>query len=282
MTDLDYAVSSIDDLIRPLPEKISKAAFGSDDFPYTKRMKRKEYETILHGLQIELVKLQYHVRNTGQRIVALFEGRDAAGKGGTIKRFREYLNPRHAHVVALSKPTESERGEWYFQRYVRRLPTAGDIALFDRSWYNRAGVERVFGFCTEAQCSKFLVEVPEFERMLIREGIILFKFWLTIGREMQLLRFHQRASDPLRTWKLSPIDISAVGKWDDYTLAKQEMMAATHTSEAPWTVIRSNDKRRARISALGHLLNALDYENKDASQIPAPDPLIIRSGIDEQ
>jgi len=277
-----HSIDSLEDLKRPLPEIITDVAFGSDNYPYAERMKFKKYEKQLAALQIELVKLQYHVRKTEQRIVVIFEGRDAAGKGGTIKRFRENLNPRHAHVVALSKPTDTEQGEWYFQRYIRHFPTAGDIALFDRSWYNRAGVERVFGFCTEQQSSKFLVEAPEFERMLIREGIILFKFWLTVGREMQLKRFHKRAIDPLKTWKLSPIDISSLDKWEAYTLAKQEMMAATHTADAPWTVIKANDKRRARINTLSYFLNELDYEHKDETQIPQVDTSIVGSGIDEQ
>jgi polyphosphate kinase 2 len=260
---------------------IEAMAFASGDYPYDKKMKEKAYLRELHQLQIELLKVQSWARENGERVVMLFEGRDAAGKGGTIKRFMEHLNPRHAHVVALSKPTEAERGQWYFQRYVDHLPTAGDMALFDRSWYNRAGVERVMGFCSEQQVSRFYEEAPEFEHMLVRDGIHLFKFWLTVGREEQLRRFHRRKGDPLKVWKLSPIDFASVGKWDDYTAAKLEMFKETHTAHAPWTVIKSNDKKRARLNCIRVVLNALDYAQKDSGAIGAIDPKIVGTGADE-
>ena len=258
-----------------LPKAITAQAFASGGYPYCERMPRKAYERDLVLLQIELLKLQRWALDTGQRIVILFEGRDAAGKGGTIKRFMEHLNPRHAHVVALTKPTEAERGQWYFQRYVSRLPTAGDIALFDRSWYNRAGVEPVMGFCTPQQTKKFLKEAPEFESALVRDGVKLFKLWLTVGRAMQLKRFHERQHDPLKSWKLSPIDLKSIPKWDDFTAARDAMFDNTHTDVAPWTVIRSNDKRRARLGAIRHVLSALDYAEKDASLVAKPDPKIV-------
>ena len=261
-----------------LPEPISKNAIASGGYPYSKRMKRKAYEKQLVELQYELRKLQSWTRKHGERIVILFEGRDAAGKGGTIKRFMQHLNPRHAHVVALSKPTEAERGQWYFQRYVAHLPTAGDISLFDRSWYNRAGVERVMGFCEETDVEQFLSEAPLFEAALVRDGIRLFKFWLTIGHEMQLKRFHDRRHDPLRHWKLSSIDLMAVAKWDAYTDAKEDLFRHTHGQATPWTVIRANDKRRARLNAIRALLSKIDYEGKDKSVVDSPDKSIVGSG----
>ncbi len=267
------------DLDNPaLPEAIARAAMGSGGYPYDKRMKRKAYEAELRALQIELLKLQRWARESGARIVILFEGRDAAGKGGTIKRFMAHLNPRHARAVALSKPTEAERGQWYFQRYVPHLPTAGDMTLFDRSWYNRAGVERVMGFCDEDQLRRFLAEAPEFEAMLVRDGILLFKLWLTIGREMQLKRLHARRHDPLKSWKLSPIDLAAIDKWDAYTEAKRDLFRHTHTDICPWTVIRANDKRRARLAAMRTVLSVIDYEGKDAEIACPPDPKIAGSG----
>lgn len=274
----DFSRFSIDD--PDLPGAIGDAAFASGGYPYENRMKRKAYEAELKALQVELVKMQYWVRKAGERIVVVFEGRDAAGKGGTIKRMLEYLNPRHARAVALSKPTETERGQWYFQRYVRHLPTAGDIVLYDRSWYNRAGVERVMGFCTEDQVTRFFRDVPEFERLLLRDGIHFFKFWLTVGREMQLKRFHDRRHDPLRQWKLSSIDLAAIPKWDDFTAARDDMFAATHTAHAPWTVIRSNDKRRARLAAMRLVLSAIDYDNKDESVVGQADGKIAGSSTD--
>jgi polyphosphate kinase len=247
------------------------------DYPYEKRLGRKAYEDELELLQIELAKLQSHAQAKGLRVVAVFEGRDAAGKGSTIKRFMEHLNPRHARSVALTKPTEAERGQWYFQRYVTHMPTTGDIVLFDRSWYNRAGVERVMGFCDEEQLASFLREAPQFESMLVREGIVFFKFFLTIGRETQLKRIHERAHSPLKRWKLSDLDLAAIEKWDAYTAAKEDMFRFTHTSICPWTVIRANDQRRARINAIRVVLNAIDYANKDPDVIAEPDPNIVGS-----
>jgi polyphosphate kinase 2 len=258
-----------------LPDWVAEHALTCGGYPYTRKLKRRDYEEQLEALQIELLKLQAHVRTEGSRIVALFEGRDSAGKGGCIKRFMEHLNPRHARAVALSKPTEAERGQWYFQRYGVHLPTAGDIVLFDRSWYNRAGVERVMGFCDEEQLADFLREAPQFESMLIRDGIILFKFFLTIGREAQLKRFHERRHSPLKRWKLSSMDLAAVDKWDEYTVAKHEMFRFTHTSTCPWTVVRANDQRRARLEAIRVTLSAVDYEGRDADVVGTPDPKIV-------
>lgn len=269
------------DLENPeLPEQINKDAFRSGGYPYDRKMGTKAYEAELHMLQIELLKLQQWARDEGERIVILFEGRDAAGKGGTIKRFMEHLNPRHAHVIALSKPTETEQGQWYFQRYITHLPTAGDMALFDRSWYNRAGVERVMGFCTPAQVEKFLEETPNFETSLVRAGFRLFKLWLTIGQSMQLKRFHARRHDPLKSWKLSPIDLASLDKWSDYSQARDAMLEHTHTDTAPWTIIRSNDKRRARLNAIRHVLSSIDYAEKDKTIVSKPDPKIVGSDDD--
>ncbi len=270
MTDFD-----IND--EELPARIADNALTGGGYPYSRRMKRRNYEERLKALQIELVKLQRHVRRRGMRIVALFEGRDSAGKGGCIKRFMEHLNPRHARAVALAKPTEAERGQWYFQRYTTHLPTAGDIVLFDRSWYNRAGVERVMGFCNSEQLANFLREAPQFESMLVRDEILLFKFFLTIARETQLKRFHERRHSPLKQWKLSEVDLAAVDKWDDYTKAQHEMFRFTHTSTCPWTVIRANDQRRARVAAIQVVLSAIDYDGKDAGAVGEPDPKLVGS-----
>jgi polyphosphate kinase len=264
----------------PDPEIVARA-FSSGGYPYDRKIKNKAYQKQLKILQIELCKVQDWQRTSGERIIMVFEGRDTAGKGGTIKRFTEYLNPRHAHVVALAKPTESERGEWYFQRYVRHFPTAGDMALFDRSWYNRAGVERVMGFCTEAQVEEFYREVPDFEHMIVRSGTRLIKFWLTVGREEQLMRFYSRKTDPLKKWKLSPLDLEAIGKWDDYSAARADMFRRTDTPHAPWTVIKANDQKRARLEAIRVLLAAVDYTDKDPAAIGEIDPLIVGSGRDE-
>ena len=258
-----------------VPKQIERAAFSSGGYPYTKRIRRKEYERELRLLQIELLKLQRWIRKTGARIVILFEGRDSAGKGGTIKRFMEHMNPRHARAVALTKPTDIEHGQWYFQRYVAHLPTAGDMTLFDRSWYNRAGVERVMGFCTPDETRKFLREAPVFEAALVSDGFHLFKLWLTIGREMQLLRLHARRHDPLKQWKLSDIDLAALTHWNDYTEARQDMFAHTHKDQTPWTVIRSNDKRRARLNAIRVVLTAMDYDGKDAEIVGETDDNIV-------
>ncbi|MGI9412374.1 MAG: polyphosphate kinase 2 [Hyphomicrobiales bacterium] len=268
------------DVDRLHPE-IERRAFASGGYPYDKKLKEKSYLEQLRLLQIELLKAQDWQRESGARIVVVFEGRDTAGKGGTIKRFMEHLNPRHAHVVALSKPTEAERGQWYFQRYAVHLPTAGDMALLDRSWYNRAGVERVMGFCTPEQTELFYREVPEFEHMLVRDDIHLFKFWLTIGREQQLRRLHRRKADPLKRWKLSPIDYKAVGKWADYTEAKIDMFRQSHTDHAPWTVIKATDKKRARLNCIRVVLSALDYALKDAEAIGEIDARIVGTGEDE-
>lgn len=244
-------------------------------YPYRKRLQRKEYEAAKAELQIELLKVQSWVKETGQRIVLLFEGRDAAGKGGTIKRFTEHLNPRGARVVALEKPSDAERGQWYFQRYIQHLPTAGEIVFFDRSWYNRAGVERVMGFCSPRQYLEFMQQTPELERMLVRNGIHLFKFWFSVSREEQLRRFVSRRDDPLKHWKLSPIDIQSLDRWDDYTQAKEAMFFHTDTADAPWVVVKSDDKKRARLNCLRHFLHSLDYPDKNPKIARAPDELLV-------
>ncbi len=258
-----------------LPSWLDKAALASGGYPYSDTMERKEYAAELEALQVELVKLQRHANNTGLRILSLFEGRDAAGKGGVIFDIRQYMNPRTARIVALPKPTDAERGQWYFQRYVAQLPTAGEITLFDRSWYNRGGVEPVMKFCTTQEASDFLIQAPAFETMLVNAGIVLLKFWMEIGREMQLKQFHQRRHDPLKIWKLSPIDYIAMEKWDDYTRARNRTLAATDQRDAPWTVVLSNDKRRARLAVIRHLLGVCDYRGKDAKLVGKPDPLIL-------
>jgi len=265
------------DLDKPkLPDWIDDKAFESDGYPYKKKMKVDEYEDTLPRLQAELVKVQYWLQESKYRVICLFEGRDAAGKGGTISRIRENLNPRYIRSVALSKPSDVELGQWYFQRYVDHFPTSGEMVLFDRSWYNRAGVEPVMGFCSPEQHEKFLFAVPHFEQMIIRDGIHLFKFWLSIGQEMQLKRFHDRRHDPCKIWKLSPVDIKAMEKWEEYGKARDTMFSRTHTRFAPWTVVRTNDKRRGRINVIRHLLHALPYEGKDEDVIGKVDRKIIR------
>ena len=244
-------------------------------YPYRHLMARKSYEEQKYRLQVELLKLQAWVKETGQRVVILFEGRDAAGKGGAIKRFMEHLNPRGARVVALEKPSEVERGQWYFQRYIEHLPTRGEIVLFDRSWYNRAGVERVMGFCSDADYDEFLRQAPEFERHLVRSGVRLFKFWFSVSRAEQRRRFKERQAHPLKQWKLSPIDMASLDKWDDYTRAKEAMFLHTDTSDAPWTVIKSDCKKRARLNAMRYLLQRLPYTTKDAARIGKVDPLLV-------
>lgn len=251
------------------------AAFESGRYPYPHRMARRPYETEKAQLQAELLKVQLWAQETGQKFVILFEGRDAAGKGGTIKRFNEHLNPRFARVVALNKPTEEERGQWYFQRYVQHLPTAGEMVFYDRSWYNRAGVERVMGFCTPNDYLEFMRQAPEFERMLVRSGIRLYKYWFSVTQEEQRRRFVARETDPLKRWKLSPIDKASLGKWPEYTEAKEAMFFYTDTADAPWVIVKSNDKKRARLNCMRHFLSTLDYPDKDPLIAQAPDPLIV-------
>ncbi|MBL8340856.1 MAG: polyphosphate kinase 2 [Rubrivivax sp.] len=244
-------------------------------YPYKNLMSRRNYERQKYRLQVELLKLQAWVKETGQRVVILFEGRDAAGKGGTIKRFMEHLNPRGARVVALEKPSDVERGQWYFQRYVEHLPTRGEIVLFDRSWYNRAGVERVMGFCTQAEYDEFMRQCPEFERHLVRSGVHLVKFWFSVSRAEQRRRFKERKAHPLKQWKLSPVDMASLDKWDDYTVAKEQMFLHTDTSDSPWTVIKSNCKKRARLNAMRYMLHRLPYKNKDVAVLGSVDPLLV-------
>jgi polyphosphate kinase 2 len=244
-------------------------------YPYKNLLSRKNYEKQKYRLQVELLKLQAWVKETGQRVVILFEGRDAAGKGGTIKRFMEHLNPRGARVVALEKPSEAERGQWYFQRYIQHLPTRGEIVLFDRSWYNRCGVERVMGFCSDAEYDEFLRQCPEFERHLVRSGVHVFKFWFSVSRAEQRRRFKERQVHPLKQWKLSPIDMASLDKWDDYTRAKEAMFLHCDTSDAPWTVIKSDCKKRARLNAMRYVLHRLPYAKKDLTRIGSVDPLIV-------
>jgi polyphosphate kinase 2 len=250
-----------------------------EGYPYDERMSRDEYERLKRPLQIELLKLQYWVKDTGQKIVMLFEGRDAAGKGSTIKRFMEHLNPRGARVVALPKPSEREATQWYFQRYIAHLPSGGEIALFDRSWYNRAGVERVMGFADPRDYMEFLREVPELERMLVRSHIHLIKLWFSVSRGEQRTRFIIRQIDPVRQWKLSPTDLASLDRWDEYTEAKEAMLFYTDTADAPWTVIKGNDKKRARLEAMRHVLSRFDYPNKDPEIVGTPDPRIVGSAL---
>ncbi len=256
------------------PEYVERS-FRSGEYPYKTKISRRVYEKHKTEFQVELLKLQKWVKETGQKVVILFEGRDAAGKGGTIKRFMEHLNPRGARVVALEKPSEKEQGEWYFQRYIKHLPTEGEIVLFDRSWYNRAGVERVMGFCEPREYLEFMRQTPDLERMLVRSGIRLFKYWFSVSQDEQETRFKKRETDPLKQWKLSPIDKLAKEKWDDYTEAKESMFFYTDTADAPWVVVKSDDKKRARLGCMMHFLNSLPYANKDAHVVKTPDPLIV-------
>ncbi|MFG2450108.1 polyphosphate kinase 2 [Streptomyces sp. M41(2017)] len=246
-----------------------------ENYPYDRRVRRKEYDRQKRILQIELLKLQRWAKDTGARVIVVCEGRDAAGKGGTIQRFTERLNPRSARIVALDKPTEREAGQWYFQRYAAHLPAPGELVFFDRSWYNRAGVERVMGYCTNDQYDLFLRQCPAFEEMLVEDGITLVKFWFSVSRAEQRTRFAIRQVDPVRQWKLSPTDLDSLDRWDEYTLAKIEMFRATDTEHAPWTVVKSNDKRRARLESMRSLLARIDYTNKDAEAVGTPDPLVI-------
>jgi polyphosphate kinase 2 len=252
-------------------------AFETGDYPYSTKVKEKAYLERMLPLQAELLKAQNWVKQTGEKIVMLFEGRDAAGKGGTIKRFMEHLNPRGARIVALEKPTERERSQWYFQRYITHLPAAGEMVFLDRSWYNRAGVERVMGFCSPTEYLEFMRQCPEVERMLVRAGTRLYKYWFSVTREEQRRRFFARETDPLKQWKLSPIDKASLDKWDDYTEAKEAMFFNTDTADAPWTIIKSDDKKRARLNCMLHFLSSLPYDNKDHRVVTGPDPLIVGS-----
>ena len=259
---------------------MKKIKSSEANYPYTDKLSREEYENQKILLQIELLKLQKWMKQTGNRMVVVFEGRDAAGKGGTIKRITEHLNPRGARVVALDKPSEIEAGQWYFQRYIQHLPTSGEMVLFDRSWYNRAGVERVMGFCTPPEYNQFVHQAPEFERMVTASGVSLIKFWFSVGQKEQLRRFNARKHDPLKQWKLSPMDLASLTRWDEYTKAKEDMFFYTNTNEAPWTVIKSNDKKRARLEAMRFLLGQFDYDGKDKDALGVVDPLIVSSGED--
>jgi polyphosphate kinase 2 len=262
------------------PDEVLSDGWRNGEYPYKNLMSRKNYESQKYDLQVELLKFQSWVKETGSRVIILFEGRDAAGKGGTIKRMMEHLNPRGARVVALEKPSEEERGQWYFQRYVKHLPTKGEIVLFDRSWYNRAGVERVMLFCTEEEYMEFMREVPEFERNLVRSGIFLFKFWFSVSKDEQKRRFKDRETHPLKQWKLSPIDKASLGKWDEYTEAKEKMFFYTDTSDSPWIVVKSNCKKRARLNAIRYILQKFSYPKKDYKMLGKIDPLIVgRSNV---
>lgn len=265
----------VDFRAKTIPDHIAESALTSGGFPYDNHMKRDAYDEELRALQIEMVKMLDWVKRTGQRVMVVFEGRDAAGKGSTIKRMTEHLNPRNARIVALGKPTEQERGQWYFQRYIAHLPTRGEISIFDRSWYNRAGVEPVFGFCTPQETESFLAETPTFESMLARDGKVLIKFFLTIGPQMQVLRLHERWNDPLARWKLSDLDFRAREKWDDYSLAYERMLHRTDTPVTPWTIVRANDKRRSRLECIRYLLNKLPYAEKDEKLTQAIDSQIV-------
>lgn len=272
--DVDGTWDEVDDPVLIGPDGTPVDTWR-EGYPYDERMGRLEYERTKRLLQIELLKMQGWVKETGQRIVIVFEGRDAAGKGGTIKRFMEHLNPRGATVVALEKPNSRESTQWYFQRYIQHLPSAGEIVMFDRSWYNRAGVERVMGFCSEEEYREFMRQAPLFEKMLVADGIILFKFWFSVSRKEQITRFTIRRIDPVRQWKLSPMDLASLDRWDDYTAAKEAMFWYTDTPHAPWTVVRSNDKKRGRVEAMRWVLSRLDYPDKDTDLVGEPDPNIV-------
>lgn len=270
---MDAAESEVDGKADPDSELSDDWREGG--YPYKNLLSRKRYEKQKYHLQVELLKLQAWVKASRQKVVILFEGRDAAGKGGAIKRFMEHLNPRGARVVALEKPSDVERGQWYFQRYVTHLPTAGEIVMFDRSWYNRAGVERVMGFCTDEEYREFMRQAPEFERNLVRSGVHLIKFWFSVSREEQRRRFEERKAHPLKQWKLSPIDLSSLDKWEVYTKAKEAMFFNTDTADAPWTVVKSDCKKRARVNAMRYILHRLPYAKKDVKTIGAIDPLLV-------
>lgn len=280
LADAKVTIPAVEDDSNPSSALTKKDIFKNGTYPYKKQISRVEYEKRKTELQIELLKMQNWVKETGQRVVILFEGRDAAGKGGTIKRMMEHLNPRGARVVALEKPSEKEKGQWYFQRYIKHLPTEGEIVLFDRSWYNRAGVERVMNFCTPKEYLEFMRQAADLERMLARSGILLYKLWFSVSRNEQFRRFQKRRTDPLKQWKLSPIDLASLDKWDDYTEAKEAMFFYTDTADAPWTVVKSDDKKRARINAMRYILSHMDYPNKDEKIACAPDPLIVGNAKD--
>ncbi len=258
-----------------VPTDSPQMRFEQSTYPYKDKMKKAVYEAEKAKLQVELLKVQQWVEETGQKIVILFEGRDAAGKGGTIKRFTEHLNPRASRVVALNKPSEREQSQWYYQRYIQHLPSAGEIVFFDRSWYNRAGVERVMGFCTPQDYLEFMRQTPDFERMITRSGVHLFKYWFSVTQDEQRRRFESREHDPLKQWKLSPIDRASLNKWDDYTEAKEAMFFYTDTADAPWTIVKSNCKKRARLNTMRHFLASLPYPDRDPEVATAPDPLIV-------
>jgi len=268
------SANSILSEIRHSPDQI-RDLFRSGKYPYKTRIKKAAYEAHKEELQVELLKVQSWVKLTGQRIVVICEGRDAAGKGGTIKRFMEHLNPRAARTVALEKPTDHERGQWYFQRYISQLPSNGEMVFFDRSWYNRAGVERVMGFCDSLEYLEFMRQVPDLERMLVRSGIHLFKYWFSVTQDEQERRFAARSQDPLKQWKLSPIDQQSRNKWREYTEAKEAMFFYTDTADAPWTIVKSDDKKRARLNCMQHFLAGLDYPDKNTNVVEGPDPLIV-------
>jgi polyphosphate kinase 2 len=276
--ELDEMADLVLELGAPDPDELPTAdglPAWRQGYPYDAKLTRKTYDRTKRLLQIELLKLQAHIKDTGTKVAILCEGRDAAGKGGSIKRFTEHLNPRGARVVALSVPTEQERTQWYFQRYVQHLPSAGEIVFFDRSWYNRAGVERVMGYCTPQQYLEFMRECPEFERMLVNSGIHLFKLWFSVSHAEQAARFASRSLDPVKQWKLSPTDLASRDKWDEYTAAKEAMFFYTDTGDAPWTVIKSNDKKRARLEAMRFVLASFDYPSKDHRVVGRPDPLLV-------
>ena len=278
--DVKTAANGAEKKIAPPQNKAPRAdqvrrAFETGKYPYSNQLSRRAYEAEKAALQAELLKVQLWAQDTGQKFVMIFEGRDAAGKGGTIKRFTEHLNPRTARVVALNKPTDVERGQWYYQRYIEHLPTSGEIVLYDRSWYNRAGVERVMGFCEPGEYLEFMRQTPELERMLTRSGIRLYKYWFSVTQDEQRKRFASRETDPLKQWKLSPIDKASLNKWDDYTEAKEAMFFYTDTADAPWTIVKSDDKKRARLNCMKHFLSTLDYPGKDFDIAQPPDPLIV-------
>jgi len=273
LIETEYGIFDLDNPV--LPDWIDAHALASGGYPYGDDLDKKDYERELEPLQVELIKMQHDYGKTGKRLVAVFEGRDAAGKGGAISAVRENLNPRSARIVALPKPSETEAGQWYFQRYVTQMPASGEIVLFDRSWYNRAGVERVMGFSSKKDYRTFLRQAPAFEKMLVEAGITIFKFWLDIGQIMQLKQFHQRRHDPLKIWKLSAMDYAGMQKWNDYTVARDRMFAETDTKHAPWIAVKSNDRKRAHINVIRHMLRSVDYEGKDKSVIDAVDPSIL-------